>query len=144
MIISTRSYVISQEEQEISPIISDLLSWIAFFGHPRGRNIDWSPSCLAVDSCHDSEPKGRHRRTEAFTASRSFFQGLVHTRDPVVRAWNWPWTSNRFLLVFCGMQPTPKAIPSPILDPFDHCRSYGVPFHIMQNRIQMMIFLDGK
>ena len=70
-----------------------------------------------------------------------FCQGLVHSRDPVVSAWDWPWAKNRFLLVFCRMSPSPKAVPSPLLGPFDHGRSYGVPFHITRIRMEMIIFL---
>ncbi len=32
-----------------------------------------------------------------------FCQRSVHARDQIVRASDWPWAKNRFLLVFCRM-----------------------------------------
>ena len=66
----------------ISPILQDLPSSIAFFGRPRGRNRNSSPSCLAVAFCHDSEPNGRPRTTVACTVSRSFFVKAQFIRVP--------------------------------------------------------------
>ena len=85
--------------------------------------------------------RGGHARQKLAQFPDLFCQVSVHSRDPVVRASDWPWAKNRFLLVFCRMSPSAKAVTSPLLGPFDHCRSYGVPFHVTQNRIEMIIFL---
>ena len=65
-----------RNETGISPITEDFLSSIAIFGRPRGRNVDSSPSCSAVASCHDAEANGRPCTTEACTVSRSFSSRL--------------------------------------------------------------------
>ena len=57
-----------------------MVSPFVFGGRPRGRNVDSRPSCFAVASCQDSDPKGRPRRTDVDTASRSFFVKARFTR----------------------------------------------------------------